>query len=59
MPIPTTAQLLTAIDQRKTERRHARPDDRTVLDEELTALRLALLKVRWMERSTQKSPQIG
>lgn len=49
MKSPTTAQLLTAIEQRKTERRHARPDDRTVLDEELTALRLALLKVRWME----------
>ena len=51
MPTPTTAQILTAIEQRKTERRHARPDDRKVLDEELTALRLALLKVRWMEMS--------
>lgn len=59
MPTPTTAQILTAIEQRQAERCRARPDDRKVLDEELAALRLALLKVRWMERSTQKSPQIG
>ena len=58
MPHPTTAQLIAAIERRKDERARAtRPDDRKVLDEELTALRLALLKVRWMERSTHKSPQ--
>lgn len=51
MKHPTTAQILTAIEQRKAERRHVRPDDRAVLDEELAALRLALLKVRWMERN--------
>lgn len=55
MPTPTTAQLIAAIEQRKAERRHARPDDRTVLDEELAALRLALLKVRWMEQSCQSA----
>lgn len=52
MPIPTTAQLIAAIERRKDERARAtRPDDRQVLDEELAALRLALLKVRWMEKT--------
>lgn len=52
MTRPTTAQLIAAIEQRKTERHAARPDDRKVLDEELAALRLALLKVLYHRHST-------
>lgn len=58
MSVPTSDQLINVIERVKTERERAErqgwQEDIVVLDEELDELRMAWLKLRWIERMHTK-----